>query len=297
MKTKAIFFLCVLLFCSNKFVVAQGSGGGVWLEDDASCIGSIIFKNQANDGFGLAGGDGILLNTTIVDNKEVVLDSIKIKPGDIYCANGDIVDTLAYERRDNKDAIGVVFWINRDKKVVYPKGAVVSLNGQKEKSWGTEVLHVCKPTDQEIESSAYCSKAYKDTACYTTTRRMYDMYEGGQEEFEAGYWCWGYQFQDSNFQWCLATLTYLRRMFLVLDNLQATINYLKGKHPRWEIQFFFDSNISDSYYWSSSDSPFIEYPEYAFCVNFRSGGIVSYKKNGLEGLKSTKQLVRPIFLY
>ena len=30
---------------------AQGVGGGVWLEDGATCIGSLIYKNQATGGF------------------------------------------------------------------------------------------------------------------------------------------------------------------------------------------------------------------------------------------------------
>ena len=60
-----------LLFLFPAVALAQGQGGGIYIDDNGSCIGSVIYGNQAQDGFGVAGGDGILLNTTITGNEEL----------------------------------------------------------------------------------------------------------------------------------------------------------------------------------------------------------------------------------
>ena len=46
-------------------------GGGVYLETGARMINSLVTGNKAKEGYGIAGGDAVLLNCTVCRNFSV----------------------------------------------------------------------------------------------------------------------------------------------------------------------------------------------------------------------------------
>lgn len=284
-----------LLFCGICEGFAQGLGGGVYLRTNAKCIGSVVYDNQAQDGFGVGGGDAFLVNTTVAGNKKIVQDTTRIAPGYIYCADGEIVDTAEYKKRSRTDAIGIVYWIRGDVNAVYPKGAVVALQEQGGKRWGhVDVLHIGEQyLAQEWKAFAYM----KDTACYGNTRKMEEKFRAGYSAFEAGHYCYNYTARGqelSNPRWCMPVYLHLRRIFSALPAVDASLKFLKRQHPGWEIHVISGKAKENAWYWSTNDGLSGE-KNSACAVNFITGEI---GKNGqIESEKGTGHYVRPIFIY
>lgn len=295
-----IVFFCLFWVELSFTCLAQGQGGGIWLEDNAFSIGNVIYNNLAKDGFGVAGGNGVLLNCSVVENELLAESDYYPKAGDIYCADGDIVSIEAYKSRADKNAIGIVFWVNADQTVTYPKGAVLALTGQVQKRWGDYTLWISEPKTQEEEDDKTVIPL-RDTACYTNTKRMYNLYQAGKTEFAAGYHCWTYHFdgQPDQIQWCMPTLTFLRRLFQVKMDVKQTIQELQTLHPAWGVQGFEDDMILTAYYWSLDDRVDETENGFAFCINMKNGVLAS--KGGINpsdaGAKGNANWVRPIFIY
>lgn len=299
---RSFFMVLFFLLVAAGVSLAQGLGGGVWLENGASCVGTIIHNNQSREGFGVAGEDGVLLNCSVIGNKGIVDKTFFPEPGDIYCANGDVVDWDAYGKRATKDAIGVIFWINGDPDCPYPQGAVVSLDQLTTKhSWGDETLAICAPgTDESgYEEEIVPSIFLKDTSCYGNTKKMEEKWLQGKNLFEAGHFCWNYKayYQLNNAQdatrdigWCLPVLQYLRRLAMVRGEVKKTLVLLKTTNPGIGISMFDESDENDSNYWSSDDGNSQGTSIFGFCVNFKTGCTNVW-------LKGDKNWTRPIFLY
>lgn len=281
---------------------AQGMGGGVWLEDGATCIGSLIYKNQATDGFGVAGGNGILLNSTLSENSRIAVDVHYPQPGDIFCSNGDIVDRETYKTRPTKDAIGIVFWLNGDPEVKYPKGAVVALDGQKYCQWGNISVEECWLM-LDMVNNGYLHAYRKDTACYRNTSMLEEFYDTWGDEFEAGHHCWNYKayFQThnahdetKNIRWVLPTLTYLNNLMAVLPKVILSLEVVKqtGVVP---VDDFIceEKRENEAFYWTSCDGASYETSTCVWVVNFYNGQCV----NDDRSLKDMKNWARPVFLY
>lgn len=297
----------IVLASTELLAWGQGHGGGIWLEDGASCLGTIIYKNTAKDGFGVAGQDGILLNSTVVENTKYKPENYYPKPGDIYCADGDIVDGETYKKRTKKNAIGVVYWINGNPDILYPQGAVVALGGQERCQWGdpnaSEYTWLLYDKITETNDTRY---AQKDTACYGNTYWMVNKYkEYGNKLFEAGYYCWTYKayYQKNtpdeatkNIRWCMPTLTYLKRMMVVSPELMNTLSIIKQTNPELipTCDDFVSEEEDNAYYWSADDGYTDYFSAWAWCVNFKSG---SCNLDETHTLKNQKNLVRPIFIY
>ena len=289
--------------------LAQGQGGGVWLEDGAEGLGLVIYNNQAKEGFGVAGGKATLLNCTIYGNK-AYLDDIHFPiPGDIYCADGEIVNPETYKNRAVKNAIGVVYWVNTDpNENAYPRGAVVALDGQEQTKWGNNSLWICKgepldpwgdPDDEFADYEAITGLFLLDTACYGNTAQMVKR---DPAIFEAGHYCWNYKayYQlnqahqaTQNRRWCMPTLSFLRRMILTLPEVKTTLEFLKTTNAEINIQDFKDQNEKLADYWSSDDGNAQVDKGFAFNVSFCTGQMDLRER----GNKSSKRWVRPIFLY
>lgn len=292
-------FIFLMLFLIPVCVIAgraQGLGGGVWLEDGASCTGTVIYNNLAREGFGVAGKNGILLNCSVSGNKGIVDKSSFPKPGDVFCANGDIVDRVTYEKRATKDAIGVVFWINGDTDTPYPLGAVIALEQSPQKlSWGDWSFSICAPkVDEDIKPSIFL----KDTSSYQNTAALEKQWQSNKN-FEAGHFCWNYKayYQKNNPQaatekirWCLPVLQHLRRLAMMREEVKKTLLLLETANPEIGVIKFDESDENVSNYWSSDDGNSIATVGDAFYVNFQTGCMKSCSK--LE-----KNWTRPIFLY
>lgn len=284
-----------LFFCGICEGFAQGLGGGVYLRTNAKCIGSVVYNNQARDGFGVGGEDAFLVNTTVVGNKKIVQDTTRIAPGYIYCADGEIVDTAEYKKRSRTDAIGIVYWIRGDVNAVYPKGAVVALQERGGLRWGNAgVLNI----GGQYENEEWASYAYlKDTACYGNTRKMEEQYNKGNSAFEAGHYCYNYTAfgqEPSNPRWCMPVYLHLRRIFSALPAVDASLKFLKRQHPGGKIDVISGKDKLNAWYWSTNDGLAGE-KNNAFAVNFITGEI---GENGqIEAEKTTGHYVRPIFIY
>lgn len=300
---KPVIISLLLLFMTVTLGFTQGQGGGVYMEDNASCIGSVVYENQAVDGFGVAGGNGILLNATVVGNLKLRQDTTDIVPGNIYCANGDIVDTLTYKKRVKKDAIGVVYWVGGDLK---NKGAVVALQ-ETTGSWGDLTgLNICKDLEngQEVAASGVSLYYMKDTACYGNTKKMYEKAmesSNNRELYRAGYYCYTYQAlrqsAEHPVRWCLPVYMHIRRIFGMLPVIESTLNFLKKEHRSesdFIIDFFINKQVADCWYWSSDD--YVGgLTRYALMINFKTGA--NGKSTEANTLKTAKNNIRPIFLY
>lgn len=295
----------LILFLFLMFVLlipafSQGQGGGIYIDDNGSCIGSVIYGNQAQDGFGVAGGNGLLLNATVIGNEELKLNTKSVVPGDIYCANGDIVDTATYKERVTKDAIGIVFWVSGDPKAIYPKGAVVALE-EAQGSWGiTGGVSIAKEWTHELGDLFYL----KDTACYGNTRKLYDeamKSASNQDIYKAGYYSYTYQAvrqtSENEIQWCLPVYLYLRRLFSVLPRVEASLRCVQKEHQGegdFKIDFLSEKDETMCWYWSSDDCG-INYSNVVI-INFITGLNGAMGTVG-EALKSKIHYIRPIFLY
>lgn len=294
----------ILLLMLSKLAFSQGQGGGVYLDDSGSCIGSVIHSNQAQEGFGVAGGDGLLLNSTVINNERLQQDTTKVAPGDIYCANGDIVDTATYKMRTVKDAIGVVYWVSGDPKAIYPKGAVVALD-ETQGSWG--LLGQLNIAKDWVGSSAYRAYFYmKDTACYGNTQKLYDeaiKSLNNQNAYKAGFYCYNYQavrqIPEHPVRWCLPVYMHLRRLFGTLPNVEAALRCLKKVHQSesgFSIDFLSDKQIDYCWYWSCDDGVNGFDVDHVWMVNFITGAN-GEMASGVTLKTKSDNYIRPVFLY
>ncbi len=282
---------------------AQGVGGGVWLEDGATCIGSLIYKNQATDGFGVAGGNGVLLNSTLSQNSRLAVEVHYPQPGDIFCSNGDIVDRETYKTRTTKDAIGIVFWLNGDPEVKYPKGAVISLDGQKKCSWGTIGVSDCWLM-QGMVDLGIAHPYRKDTACYRNTSILEEFWDMYGDDFEAGHHCWNYKayFQThnpndktKNIRWVLPTLKYLSNLMAVLPKVIPSLEVVGQTTSGLSVDDFIcaEDQEREAFYWSSCDGGSADTWECVWVVNFYNGECL----NDFRSNRDMQHWARPIFLY
>lgn len=299
---------CAVVWMSLMQGLAQGQGGGIWLEDGAQGLGLVIYNNLAKEGFGVGGGKATLLNATVYGNKEYSEGLEFPVPGDIYCVDGQIVKPEVYASRASKNAIGIVYWVNTDpNENAYPRGAVVALDGQVQAKWGNNSLWICRgkqlnpwePDDEYAEFEVITGLFLIDTACYGNTA---EMVKRDPAIFEAGHHCWNYKayYQQhnplqatQNRRWCMPTLSFLRRMILTLPEVKATLAFLKAENPEITIQDFQCEDEKTADYWSSDDGNAQADRGFAFNVNFYTGQMDL--KGG--GSKNSKRWVRPIFVY
>ena len=300
MKYSIIYLLLILMMPNAVF--SQGQGGGIYIDDNGSCIGSVIYGNQAKEGFGVAGGNGLLLNSTVISNEELKQDTSKVIPGDIYCANGEIVDTVTYKKRSVKDAIGIVYWVSGDPKAIYPKGAVVALE-ETQGSWGLSGQFSIS-AGWETDRPAYFH--LKDTACYGNTQKLYDeaiKSLSNQNAYKAGYYCYTYQapkqVAENPVKWCLPVYMYLRRLFCALPKVEATLRCLQQVHQGesgFKIDFFSDKQVNYCWYWSSDDGTDGILADHVWMVNFVTGSN-GEMSSGVSLKEKTGNNIRPMFLY
>ncbi len=280
------------------------------MEDNALCIGSVVRNNQALDGFGVAGAAGHLINSTVVQNEVLPVDTVDFQPGDIYCGDGKIRDTAAYRKRDTMDAIGIVYWCRFDSDVPYPRGAVVSLE-EFQGQWGADIY---VGQDPEIGYSTrgldYSMVMVMDTACYTITRHIYEAAKawGGGAESYAAYTCYRYhhpaeqstlEHPDSReVQWCLPTFLYFVRIWAALPEVEATLSFLQGMREYGGAQLFLAGKDSSKpcWYWTANDGMGPQGRNSVFLFGI-FGGVQADFTQTLESDKNQLNYYRPIFIF
>lgn len=291
----AILLLSWLLFGSA--VVCGQNGGGVYLQENSACIGSVIKRNGAGDGFGVAGGaNAQLINCTVVENELYKDTSSFILPGYIYCADGQIVSMETYQKREEKNAIGIVFWVNG--ATTGPRGAVIALDESDEKlQWGGE-----EDVVNADESYKMDTDLLRDTCCYQNTLKLmkWNKEYSGNKVMAATY-CWDYKahYQKNNplpetkeIRWCMPTLLYLKQLGLELGNVRQTLNQLLALQPAlsWE-----DFHMEEGdYYWLVNDG--ISVTPYAYVMNMKTKECYFTELPGITK-KQNYNWVRPIFIF
>ena len=257
-----------------KLLAQSGEGGGVWIENEGQLINSLVVDNSAEEGFGIAGGNGVLLNCTVANNRKAKhLRNERI--GDILCANGEFVRKENYAIRTVKDAIGVVFWVSSNVNTQKIGMYIVALQ-EVEKKWGSDAI---------LEKSY--SRPMEDTACYTRTNAM--VVRGS----EAAIWCADFQaeFQSKIGLWAFPAGYQMEMLFLNSKVINEILTYLKGYNDK--VQLF-----EKEMYWCSTES---FYSDKAWIINFKCSGLDEWGEPGTflgkKVLRNEAHGVRPVMVY
>ncbi len=259
-------------------------GGGVYLETGARMINSLVTGNKAKEGYGIAGGDAVLLNCTVCRNFSVRELRSGVQPGDIFCANGEIVDLTAYESRTEKDAIGVVFWVNSDAFVLQGRFYVMALE-EAFKAWGTKGVRL---------NGTYRDNPLQDTACYSVTAEILEK----DPASEAAVYCSNYRAEGepAGVRWCFPAGYQVMAMYVAWPAVDKTLRALKVLNPDRVIM-----PLEEDVYWCATTNQDVK-NEDAWVINFGHPDRDSYGTAGAvqrrESTTRDKEFrVRPIFVY
>ena len=263
-----------MLFFVNAKAQTDGEGGGIYLKSGGQLIGTVVHSNKAEDGYGVAGGDVRIINSTVCSNLSVGNLMDGIKAGDIYCADGKIRSREAYTLSGEKNAIGVVFWVNSNYYAAYPKGYVVALEGTT-KSWTGSVLASSDPP-------------LNDTACYGKTALLVSAGN------EAALYCAGYTVAgESPGRWCMPAVRHLSRLYTNQAVVDATLEFLEQGGTT-------AMSLSPDFYWSVTPDGSAQ--KHVILINFKEINNTDMPTSGefvlIDPLiTQTAHTVRPIFVY
>lgn len=218
-----------------------GRGGGVYMEDGAKLVGTLVCGNRAEEGFGIGGGNAVVINCTVAGNAKLQGSQENIQPGFIYCADGRIVAKEEFEA-GTMEAVGVVFWVNSDVFSLI-RGYVVALR-QEKKTW-----------DGPSYSEGIEMPPISDTAAYRNTKLL--------EVSEAARYCREYVPGVSGRQWVLPAAYQLAALFYAWTAVEDTLEFLKGQGKQVD-------DLQEEIYWSSTEDL-----EGAWAVDFASGEYIS----------------------
>lgn len=280
MDKKRNILLWSFLLLSGVLLAQSGEGGGVYLENGGKLAGTLVTRNSSAEGFGVSGGDAVLLNCTVTGNEAETKLRNGMKPGDILCADGSVIDTAGYKARAVKDAIGVVFWVNTDVYNTESRMYVAALK-EADKKWGNDGLLGAGYVRPEV-----------DTASYTMTGLMLDK---GGSDWEAADYCANFKAegQPAHLKWAFPTGFQMAMLFVNMSVMNKTLGILKGFRP--EVQ-----TLDGELYWSATESPMAV--DCAWAINFnRLDNAAVYKTPGTfvaMGVKrNTENTVRPVLVY
>lgn len=272
----------ILLFLLAAFpLLAQekGVGGGVYLEDGAVLSNCVVYNNRASDGYGVAGGDASVINTTVVENGVARLKVKDVRLGDVYCRDGACVTTADYAATGRTDAIGVVFWVDPAQAGKEQQILVMALRESKQK-WYSSAGKISIDVLTDIRT------ILRDTACYRHQAKMLAFKKSSQ--LLAGQYCYTFGEQaghPANIRWCLGTVCQYSRMAFYREKLNETLAFLKERHPDQNIDL-----LSKEFYWTSTEcgnAP-TALIDRACAVDFEATSFQSDKK------KNEECCVRPI---
>lgn len=242
MKIKYIGVLLLLSALFPVFAQEKGVGGGVYLEDGAILSNSLVRNNRASDGYGIAGGNASVINTTVVENGVARLEMKDVRLGDIYCRDGAFVTTADYAATGRTDAIGVVFWVDPAQLGKEQQIQIIALQESKKKWFDSS-----SPVAVDVLTDVLT--ILRDTACYQHQAKM--LAHKASAKFLAGQYCYKFGEQaghPGNIRWCLGTVSQYSRMAFYRGKLNETLAFLKERHPGQTIDL-----LSEETYWSSTE--------------------------------------------
>lgn len=244
------------------------NGGGIYAENGAKIAGCVISGNEAaGDGFGICGGDAVLLNCTVGNNIPSEKLTKTIDVGYIFCEDNSIVSKETYEAEGRTDAAGVVFWVNSDRYAKVARAYVVALK-QASKVRG------------EFSVNAGVEYAVFDTACYEETVALAAVSEAAEycRNYLGGTILAGRWLMPAGFQLCC--------LFTAHDRVEKTLDYLAGKGV--DVDHF-----EEAVYWSTSEAV-VDFWGVSFTAD-----IVSSEPSGicLSLPGDERHWVRPILIY
>lgn len=268
MKMDVRLYICWLLFLfggSGNLLAQGGNGGGIYAEDGGRIIGTLVVGNRAVEGFGISGGQVTVINCTVVANEHAKNLREVVKPGDIYCADGTIVDTSAYRLRTEKDAVGVVFWCNSDPFAAFPKGYVVALEEAELDCQGVSLTE--GETDPVFDAEAY-----------PNTERL------ANAGIETAVYCRDYRAGTFDKAWALPAGYQLAALFGVLPRIEASLTSLEESGMTV-------THFKNEAYWSSTETVDDNIWMLDFDLTGEEGG------GFLVGNREGMHRVRPVFAY
>lgn len=255
-----LIFIFLIIAGSVGFLQAQstgGRGGGIYAEDGTKVVGTLIYGNRGEEGFGICGGNAAVINCTVAGNGKLESARENIQPGFIYCADGQIVSSAEYDR-NVMEAVGVVFWTNSD--FFSPiRGYVVALR-QALKTW-----------DGPSYTAGVQMPPISDTSAYRNTEQM--------SVSEAAAYCRNYTAGSFAGRWVLPAAYQLAALFYVWEQVEKTLVFLEGQGVAL-------NRLQEEIYWSSTE----ELDNNAWAIDFGSG---EYIRSGWE----ESHFVRPVFAY
>lgn len=260
-----IFWILFLLGGNGNLLAQGGNGGGIYAEDGARIIGTLVVGNRAVEGFGISGGQVTVINCTVVANENTGNLRDGVKPGDIYCADGTIVDISAYRLKTEKDAVGVVFWCNSDPFADFPRGYVVALEQAERDCRGVSLT----------EGAA---EPVFDAEAYPNTERL------ANAGVEAAVYCKDYRAGSFDKAWALPAGYQLAALFGVLPRVEASLRSL-------EEEGITVVHFKNGIYWSSTETT----DDNIWMLNFDLTG----EEGGefVVGNREEVHGVRPVFAY
>lgn len=277
---KVIYILfLVFVVLSGSAWAQSGEGGGVYLESGGKLVGSQVFGNYSAEGFGVAGENAILLNCTVNANKSEKKIREGTKPGDILCADGRVVDEETYKAMVDKNAIGVVFWVNSDVYSDSPRMYVTALR-EADKKWGNNGL-----------LGVGYERPEADTACYGITEKML---KAGGGDWEAADYCAGFKAlgQPESIRWAFPAAYQMAMLFANLIMVNRTLTLLKTFSP--DVQL-----LEGKVYWSSTQSDNVLHTDCAWlvCFDLSDAGNEAGKFQFVNMYRNTIHTVRPVLVY
>ncbi len=268
-------YTCMVLFAAvNGW--AQ-TGGGIYVRSGGKVVGTVVHGNLAEDGYGLAGGDAEVINSTVCTNGPMgnIMDGIQ--PGDISCADDTIRSRAGYEKGAEKDAIGVVFWVNSNYYAAYPRGYVVALE-QSLQQWTAGIPR-------------YANAPLSDTACYQKTQ---ELAAAGNE---AAMYCAGYAAGgEVAGRWCMPAGRQLSLLYTNQAIVSETLDFLSK--PEEGAVTGSIAGLEETLYWSVS----IRDAMYVWMQEFRAPEDMETIYSGSfirldPSADPAAYAVRPIFVY
>jgi len=128
-------FLLLNSIVTTSVIWAQtAEGGGVYIRNNGKLINSIVTRNYAVTGFGIAGDGGEIINSTI--NENYYLKTSIVNPGDIFFDDG-VVYTPQYDGNGNlifpegynaSNVIGVCFCSNTNNNYMEGRSWIVAVD-------------------------------------------------------------------------------------------------------------------------------------------------------------------------
>lgn len=261
MKMKIKYIGVLLLLSALLPVLAQekGVGGGVYLEDGATLSNCLVRDNRASDGYGVAGGNAVVVNTTVVENGVALLEVKDVRLGDVYCRDGAFLTTADYAAAGRTDAIGVVFWVDPAQIGKEQKILVMALQESKKKWFNNSSANA-------VDVLTTVETILRDTACYRHQTKM--LAHTYSAQFFAGQYCYSFGEKaghPARIRWCLGTVCQYSRMAFYRGKLNQTLDFLKKQHPGQAIDL-----LSEEDYWTSTEcgKREMEKVKFAYTVNF-----------------------------